>query len=89
MRAIWLANLRPKAVVVDFFEEECATRPEFSSEEFVVHRTLLGNEIPIVEQATRLGSVGSDPFLLRAPFILLAGVEAGSLPDLRQIPGDR
>jgi kynurenine formamidase len=86
---IWLADLRPKAVVVDFFEEECATTPDFTSEDFVVHRALLGNDIPIVEQATRLGSVGSDPFLLRAPFVLLAGVEAAPCRIFAELPGDR
>jgi kynurenine formamidase len=72
---LWLAALRPKAVVVDFFEEECAVSTDFTSEDFVVHRALLGNDIPIVEQATRLGEVGPDPFVLRAPFVRLAGVE--------------
>ncbi|HEX4941356.1 MAG TPA: cyclase family protein [Actinomycetota bacterium] len=87
--AVWLSDLRPKAVVVDFFEEECATTPDFTSEDFVVHRALLGNDIPIVEQATRLGSVGADPFLLRAPFILLAGVEAAPCRILADLPGSR
>ncbi len=85
---IWLADLRPRAVVVDFFEEECATRMDFTSEDFVVHRALLGNDIPIVEQATRLGSVGPDPFLLRAPFVLLAGVEAAPCRISAELPGD-
>ncbi|MGZ8631938.1 MAG: cyclase family protein [Actinomycetota bacterium] len=73
--AAWLASLRPRSVVVDFFEEECAVTPEFTSEDFVVHRALLGNGIPIVEQATDLGAVGTR-FVLKAPFVLLAGVEA-------------
>ena len=84
--ARWLADLRPRAVVVDFFEEECAITTDFTSEDFVVHRELLGNDIPIVEQATRLGSVGSDPFPLRAPFILLAGVEAAPCRIYAELP---
>ena len=82
----WLAALRPRAVVVDFFEEECAVRTEFTSEEFVVHRALLGRDIPIVEQATRLGAVGPDPFLLYTAFVRLAGVEATPVPPLRGRP---
>jgi len=74
--ANWLAALRPSAVVVDFFEEECAITTDFTSEDFVVHRALLGNDIPIVEQATRLGEVGPGPFAFRAAFVRLAGVEA-------------
>jgi kynurenine formamidase len=86
--ALWLAGLQPKAVVVDFFEEECAVTTEFTSEDFVVHRALLGNDIPIVEQATRLGAVGPDPFLLRAPFVLLAGVEAAPCRISAELPRD-
>jgi arylformamidase len=85
---IWLADLRPKSVVVDFFEEECATTTDFSSEDFVVHRALLGNDIPIVEQATRLGGVGPEPFPLRAPFVPLAGVEAAPCRIYAELPGD-
>ena len=85
---IWLANLRPKAIVVDFFEEECAVSMDFTSEDFVVHRALLGNDIPIVEQATRLGEAGPGPFLLRAPFMLLAGVEAAPCRIFAELPGD-
>ena len=86
---LWLAGLRPHAVVVDFFEEECAITTEFSSEDFVVHRALLGNDIPIVEQATHLGAVGADPFAFRATPVLLAGVEAAPCRIWAELPGDR
>jgi arylformamidase len=85
---IWLAGLRPKAVVVDFFEEECAVSTDFTSEDFVVHRALLGNDIPIVEQATRLGEAGPGPFSLHAPFVLLAGVEAAPCRIFAELPDD-
>ena len=81
----WLAALRPKAVVVDFFEEECAVTSSFTSEDFVVHRALLGNDIPIVEQATNLGAVGGR-FELRAPFVRLAGVEAAPCRIYAEVP---
>jgi len=74
--ARWIAELGPRAVVVDFFEEECAVSPDFTSEDFVAHRELLGRGIPIVEQATNLGAVGRDRFPLFAAFFLLEGVEA-------------
>ena len=54
----------------------------------MVHRALLGNDIPIVEQATRLGSVGTDPFPLRAPFLPLAGVEPAPCRIYAELPGD-
>ena len=72
----WLARLRPRAVVVDFFEEECAVSPEFGSEDFVVHRAILGADVPLVEQATRIGTVPAERFQIRAAMVSLAGVEA-------------
>ena len=74
--ADWIAERRPRAVVFDFFEEECAVTPEFTSEDFVVHRSLLGRGIPLVEQATNIGAVGASRFTLWAPFVRLVGVEA-------------
>jgi kynurenine formamidase len=84
----WLVQRHPKAVVVDFFEEECAVTTDFTSEDFVVHRALLGNDIPIVEQATRLGRLGAGPFVLRAPFVLLAGVEAAPCRISAELPDE-
>jgi len=54
----WLVARRPRAVGFDFFEEYCARLPEFGSEDFVCHRTLLGAGIPLLEQLTGLGQVG-------------------------------
>lgn len=82
----WLAGLRPKAVVVDFFEEECAISTDFTSEDFVVHLALLGSDIPIVEQATRLGEVGHGPFSFHAAPVLLAGVEAAPCRIWADVP---
>lgn len=74
--ADWIAARRPRAVVFDFFEEECAVRPDFTSEDFVVHRSLLGRGIPLIEQATNIGAVGAARFTLWAPCARLVGVEA-------------
>jgi kynurenine formamidase len=84
--AIWLAALRPRAVVVDFFEEECAVSTDFTSEDFVVHRALLGRDIPIVEQATRLGAVADRPFELAAAFVRLGGVEGAPCRIYAELP---
>jgi kynurenine formamidase len=72
----WLAAMHPRAVVVDFFEEECAVSTEFSSEDFVVHRAILGADVPLIEQATRIGTVRAERFEIRAAMVSLAGVEA-------------
>lgn len=74
--AAWLGGREPKAVVFDFFEEECAISPEFTSDDFVAHLELLGRGIPLIEQATGLGRMGIERFTLFAPFVLLDGVEA-------------
>lgn len=55
--ARWLAERKPKAVVFDFFEEECARNKDFTSEEFIVHRILLGAGIYLVEHATKLHEI--------------------------------
>lgn len=83
----WLASLRPRAIVVDFFEEECAVSTEFTSEDFVVHLAVLGADIPLVEQATRIGDVGAERFPIRAVTTSLAGVEAAPC-RLFADPGD-
>jgi len=72
----WLAAVRPRAVVVDFFEEECAVSTEFTSEDFVVHRAVLGADVPLMEQATSIGRLRMERFEIRAAMVSLAGVEA-------------
>jgi arylformamidase len=74
--ARWLVARAPSAVVFDFFEEYMARFPDFTSEDFVVHRELLGNGIVIVEGATNLGSLKGAPSIqFFAPFFKLAGTE--------------
>jgi kynurenine formamidase len=55
--AQWLVARQPSAVVFDFFEEYMARFPDFTSEDFTVHRELLGNSVVIVEGATNLGAL--------------------------------
>lgn len=74
--ARWLVARQPAAVVFDFFEEYMARFPDFTSEDFVVHRELLGNGIVIVEGATNLGALkGARAIQFFAPFFKLAGTE--------------
>jgi kynurenine formamidase len=58
--ARWLAARRPSAVVFDFFEEYMARLPDFTSEDFTVHRELLGNGVVIVEGAKNLGALSKE-----------------------------
>lgn len=74
--ARWLVARAPTAVVFDFFEEHDARLPDFTSEQFVVHRELLGNGVVIVEGATNLGALkGATSIQFFAPFFKLAGTE--------------
>jgi arylformamidase len=73
--AKWLVERRPKAVVFDFFEEYAARKPQFTSEEFVVHRELLGAGIYLIEQATNLASLKGRAALLFAAFYKVKGME--------------
>lgn len=66
--AEWLVARKPKAVAFDFFEEFCARLPDFTSEDFVCHRILLGAGIPLLEQMTNVGRLGSPRFDFYAPF---------------------
>ena len=56
----------------DFFEEECARRADFTSEDFVVHRILLGAGIYLVEHATGLAQLDGRPATIYAAFYRLA-----------------
>ena len=70
--ANWLVTKRPTAIVFDFFEEECGKRSDFTSEEFVVHRILLGARIFLIEGATRLSELAGKDASIYAAFYKLA-----------------
>ena len=74
--ADWLVERSPKALVFDFFEEYSAALEDFTSEDFVVHRKLLGAGLPLVEQATNLRAVEGDRCMVFAPFFRLDEAEA-------------
>ncbi len=70
--AHWLVGRRPTAVVFDFFEEECARRTDFTSEDFIVHRILLGAGIYLVEHATALSRLQGKNAMIYAAFYRIA-----------------
>jgi kynurenine formamidase len=74
--ADWLLQRSPKAIVFDFFEEYAAALDDFTSDDFVVHKRLLGADLPLVEQAVNLGAVDEERFTLFAPFFKLDEAEA-------------
>lgn len=74
--ADWLLDRSPKAIIFDFFEEYSAALDDFTSEDFVVHRKLLGAGLPLVEQATNLAALERDRCKIFAPFFRLDEAEA-------------
>ena len=47
----------PKNIGFDFFEEYCARLPDFTSEDFPMHRVILGAGVVIMEGLTNLGAL--------------------------------
>ncbi len=68
--AQYLASLKIRAVGFDFFEEYSARLPQFGSEDFVVHRTLLGGGVILMEHLTNLGALTPDAIFVAAPLKL-------------------
>jgi arylformamidase len=74
--AEWLVAKGPKSIGFDFFEEYCARLPDFTSEDFAMHRVILGAGIVIMEGLTNLSVLPRRqrvPFY--APFYKVAGAE--------------
>ena len=73
--ARWLVAHEPRCVGCDFFEEPAARDPGWEASEFVVHRTILGAGIPLVEGVVGLGSLPPRCEFF-APFFKFGGIEA-------------
>lgn len=68
--AQYLADRHIRAVGFDFFEEYAARLPEFTSDDFVVHHILLGNDVVLMEQMTHIGMVTADDWFMAVPLKL-------------------
>ncbi len=73
--AEWLVAKGPKSIGFDFFEEYCARLPDFSSEDFPMHRVILGAGVVIMEGLTNLGRLPTPRVEFYAPFYKIAGTE--------------
>jgi len=73
--AEWLVAKGPKSIGFDFFEEYCARLPDFSSEDFPMHRVILGAGIVIMEGITNLGALPRQRVPFYAPFYKIEGTE--------------
>ena len=72
--ATFLAERKIRAIGFDFFEEYNARLPEFGSEDFVVHRILLGAGVILMEHLSNLKALKANSIFLAAP-LNLKGVE--------------
>ena len=73
--AEWLVAKDPKSIGFDFFEEYCARLPDFTSEDFPMHRVILGAGIVIMEGITNLASLPRGRVAFFAPFYKIEGTE--------------
>jgi arylformamidase len=73
--AEWLVAKGPKSIGFDFFEEYCARLPDFTSEDFPMHRVILGAGIVIMEGITNLGALPRQRVPFYAPFYKIEGTE--------------
>ena len=73
--AEWLVAKGPKSIGFDFFEEYCARLPDFTSEDFPMHRVILGAGIVIMEGITNLGALPRRRVPFYAPFYKIEGTE--------------
>ena len=73
--AEWLVAKGPKNIGFDFFEEYCARLPEFTSEDFAMHRVILGAGVVIMEGLTNLAALPARRVDFAAPFYKIAGTE--------------
>lgn len=74
--AQWLIDRGAKAIGFDCFSEYCARLPDFTSEDFIIHKIILENGSILMQQLTNFSQlpVGSRfPFF--APFIKIRGAE--------------
>ena len=75
--AQWLVDKGAKAIGFDFFSEYCARKPDFTSEEFIIHKVILENGAILMQQMTNLSQLpkGGQRFQFYAPFIKIRGAE--------------
>ncbi|MBI2555518.1 MAG: cyclase family protein [Candidatus Rokubacteria bacterium] len=87
--AEWLVAKGPKSIGFDFFEEYCARLPDFSSEDFPMHRVILGAGIVIMEGLTNLGALPARRVPFYAPFYKIAGTEGAPARFFATVEGRR
>ncbi len=74
--AQWLIDRGAKAVGFDCFSEYCARLPDFTSEDFIIHKIILENGAILMQQLTNFSALPVDQrFPFFGPFIKIKGAE--------------
>ena len=74
--AQWLMDRGARAIGFDCFSEYCARLPDFTSEDFIIHKIILENGSILMQQMTNLSSLPTGKrFQFFAPFVKMTGAE--------------
>jgi kynurenine formamidase len=74
--AQWLVDRGARAIGFDCFSEYCARLPDFTSEDFIIHKIILENGAILMQQMTSLSQLPIDGrFKFFAPFVKINGAE--------------
>jgi arylformamidase len=74
--AQWLVDRGAKAIGFDCFSEYCARLPNFTSEEFIIHKIILENGAILMQQMTNLSQLPlGQRFAFFAPCVKMTGAE--------------
>jgi len=74
--ARWLVDRGARAIGFDCFSEYCARLPDFTSEDFIIHKVILENGAILMQQMTNLSQLPlGERVQFFAPFIKIDGAE--------------
>jgi kynurenine formamidase len=74
--AQWLVDRGARAIGFDCFSEYCARLPDFTSEDFIIHKVILENGAILMQQMTNLSRLPVGQHVqFFAPFIKIDGAE--------------
>jgi kynurenine formamidase len=74
--AQWLVERGARAIGFDCFSEYCARLPNFTSEDFIIHKIILENGAILMQQMTNLSRLpAARRFQFFAPFVKMVGAE--------------
>jgi kynurenine formamidase len=74
--AQWLVDCGARAIGFDCFSEYCARLPDFTSEDFIIHKVILENGAILMQQMTNLSQLPvGQRVQFFAPFIKIDGAE--------------